>query len=391
MLAFCGFWRMMIMNEEHRTSLRMSLHTMETLEEDAILFLNQTNIGPYINQILENFMDSSRANGDAELRKAEAEFLEDFHTIRRKMNAKSGAGRHSAALSASDQQMAQEMAALKVKRCCDALLSDHITDHKVFYLRKTVLDKLYPDTRHPDAWVAQDWYNRPGNFLRAILEDYASQSIYKREQICFLETMNVIRNELEKKESSRRTLIITYQKSAGLGQGQTETFEVIPYRFSREDEGDYNYLIGISHRLHDEDHPRPDYLAIFRVYGIQKVVPGPNKADPIPDSEKLEIENKVSRLGISYILGKEADCRVRLTQNGITMFNRYQHLRPRPDKIEKQEDGSAIYTFHCPYYRMEQYFQSFGNNAEVLSPDDLVKRFHDFYANALKNYSETPY
>jgi len=383
----------MSINQEHRTSIRMSVTALETLQEDAKVFLNldldKKHIGPYINRVLENFMDSSRASAHLEIQKLEKELQDDVLEARKNKSAKAKTGRRILGLSDQEKQEIHDIASLRVRRSCGELAADKNTDHVVLYLNNNILGMLYPDHNAPDYWSEQGWYKRPGTYLRAVLEDYAMRSTYEREQICFRETMDKIRVQLDRSESARKTLIITYQESAGLGQGKKEVFEVIPYRFSREDETDYNYLIGISHRLNDPEHPHPDFLALFRIYGIADIRQSGNKADPISTGTRQKIEEKAKNLGISFMLGDSADCRILLTQSGVTMYNRYQHNRPKAVKVEAQEDGSAIYTFRSTYYHMEQYFHSFGKNAIVLSPEGLVEKFRNFYSEALANYRDT--
>ena len=363
----------------------MSVATFETLQEDAKVFLNlnldEHHIGPYINRILENFIGSSRASAHLEIRKLENELQNDILYVRNNIGSKSKSGIRAVSLSDQEKLEIHNVVSLRVKRFCDNLISDKNTTHVVLYLNNNILESLYPDHNALNHWTEQNWYNRYGTYLRAVLEDYASRTTYEREQICFRKIIDEIQNEF-----GRRTLIITYREGAELGQGKEEVFEVIPYRFSREDEADYNYLIGISRRLNDPEHPYPDFIALFRIYGITSVRQSGNKAESISSDVRQKIEEKARNLGIPFMLGNSADCRVRLTANGITMFNRYQHNRPKLVKFEEQEDGSAICTFRCTFYHIEQYFHPFGKNAIVLSPYELVQKFRKFYSESLENY-----
>ena len=101
-------------------------------------------------------------------------------------------------------------------------------------------------------------------------------------------------------------------------------------------------------------------------------------------SERTELAKIISSRGVQFMVGREADIVVKLTDEGLHKYHRQSHLRPV--LIEKKSDNTFL--FQCTTAQAEFYFFKFGKDAEILSPSFLRNKFTKMYESALITYQD---
>jgi predicted DNA-binding transcriptional regulator YafY len=214
-----------------------------------------------------------------------------------------------------------------------------------------------------------------GRYLKAVFEEYARLSYYKREQLFFQNTINIAKAAIK----SRKRLKITIIASSG----RQDKYDVRPHSVITDRQSLYNYLTGFSSRIVKDGEniskPKP---ASFRISRI-KEIKVQSKSGKITEIQKAEIVNQLIKKGPSFLVGDVESIKIKLTDAGKQFYRRQFFLRPPYDEILADD----IYVFHCSEGQIRSYFIKFGKNAQIIEPLSLKEYFLDFYSEACQTYS----
>lgn len=234
-----------------------------------------------------------------------------------------------------------------------------------FYLYKHNFTYL----TEPDSECCEErYYKRRGDYIKSVIEEYARLPYVHREKVYFKPYIEQIKHAIEKKWQLR------------VDTDQYITYSVYPYKILCDPLSTHNYLIGYCQRYdHAEDEKYP---VTFRISALQSVKPEKSKSAFLTKSEKEKLIQSITSRGVQFMSSGEEEVRVRLSTTGQSKFRRQIHLRP----AQVGEPEGDEYVFRCTKTQAEFYFFKFGENAEILQPEDLRQRMATMYENAAEMY-----
>ena len=363
---------------EQRQHLNLSNHAYETILNDIDAFGETGGISGMINRILTNYMDESEASISASVERKRTEL------IRRIMEVKQGSGyipdEDLPAPTAAERKVIDLLAASYEKELKHRFIDNPAPKEKTLKIR--LQNEIY-DILGPAVPLADEDYRSAGNYIKAIIEDYASGSFYRREEIYFRDIYELIRSKLLIPAESRPLMTIRIKTASGTLQD----FRVKLYSMSSDSDSPYHYLLTLSKPAADA---KADYKpAVFRLSRIIKLYDTPSYGSgKITAKENKALASAVNQKGIPYLLDDIDEYKIRLTPAGVKMYRSILHLRPAADDSRTTTDGSGAQTmyFLCTYRQIENYFFKFGKEAKILSPKEDAVRFKEAYLAAYKAY-----
>ncbi len=364
---------------EQRQHLNISLHAYETLLNDISVFSENGGMSGIINRILSNYIEDSSASISSAVERKRLVYINQLQ----KEKASSDGN------PSGDRPVRITPAEMKtIDFLCSAYGKD-LTDHFLNHLpprEKTLKIRLQNDIYDilgPSVPLENECYKSAGNYIRAIIEDYAAQSFYRREEIYYRDLYDFIRSKLLIPYEQRPLMTIRTRNTSG----NTFDFRIKLYKISSEAESPYHYLITQSKPVSGQ---RTDYSpAVFRLSRILKLHDTPSYGSgKITAKEKAELEAAIKQKSIPYLLDDTDDYTIELTPYGVTMYNAVLHLRPHADdsRTEKLKSGNQIMHFTCTYRQIENYFFKFGKDARIHSPESAAEKFRQAYLLASEAY-----
>lgn len=243
-------------------------------------------------------------------------------------------------------------------------------------LNKELHEILYP--LHAD-WSGIKYNISQGDYIKSLIEEYARKTVFNRESIYFKKTLEDLDALLDSAKDDKKRLLLTLTNGS--------RFIIKPYRISYDYEADYHYIVGMGAKEGTKDF----VPASYRISRIEKIAPRSmsSGSGKITEKEKKTIEQKIKDNGISYILGESVEHIIKLTSNGMNMYNSIFHQRPTYDQIQKGDNGSYIMTFTATNRQITNYFFTFANEAEIISPKETREWIQNRYKSAYDSYNNS--
>ena len=204
--------------------------------------------------------------------------------------------------------------------------------------------------------------NNVGNYLKAIIEEYARLSFLKRENIICKYNYDIINSALQT------------NKQIKISVRSGKEFEILPCKILTDKLGIFNYLVGI-----DAESRQPVSYRVSKAK--MKLL---SKSGKITPELKSLISEKLSISDVSFLTKDVTRIVIELDEYGIQKYNNQLHMRPNYIEVI----DSNKYVFSCPIDQIKFYFLKFGSSAKVLEPVSLAKSFYKFYDYALRRYQE---
>ena len=241
-------------------------------------------------------------------------------------------------------------------------------------LNKKTKSFLTDDSSAPEEIYYGD---KPGRYVRALIEEYTHLPYYIREEIIFKKTFDLIRSGI------RDQLALKLTTSRG-----TQIL-VKPYDISLDPLSMYHYLIGYNTES-SRDGTEGQYVKApvlsIRIARLTDVEILYHLSGILSPKEKSMIRSELKTKSVQFVSGKKSLIKVRLTDFGIKKYNNQIHLRPA--YVGKDPSDDHIYLFECTEDQIMYYFFSFGKEAKVIEPESLAARFIEGYKGALALYSD---
>lgn len=209
-----------------------------------------------------------------------------------------------------------------------------------------------------------------GQYIKAIIEEYARKPLVEREKIIYGEWID----QIEYAIAEHRVLKLTLKSGW--------RYEVRPYCVCTDPGYNYNYLVGLSKT---QDRIMQEQVSAFRLSNISKMRVT-SRSSRLTAEEKKTIEDKLRSAGVQFLLQETDSICIRLTAKGKRMYDTQLHLRPPFLSQKENPDGTWEYEFMCTPLQVQYYFFKFGADAEILSPKELRESFKTQYAKALERY-----
>lgn len=217
----------------------------------------------------------------------------------------------------------------------------------------------------------EEYYNnRPGLYIKCVIEDYAELSFMERERIFFADMYDTV-------EDAIRTKSMLKVRTKG-----NRLFHVYPYSLDTDTLSTRLYLTGFSKSITETRNEK--IPASFRIPNLTKITKLHQSAR-LTSEEVDEIEQAINSRSVQFLLNNDDEIHVRLTDHGIIKYNNQLHLRPSKNN---ELSSNNIYVFNCTAQQAEYYFFKFGEDAEILKPMSLRYKFIDMYQRSLLQYSK---
>lgn len=345
--------------------LNLSAFARSVIEADLFFFRHNTqNLGTLINHIFQNYQESAQANI--------AKRLEDERAFLQEPEPESDSDSESDSTTESELSNDAIQSILSKKE--KLLLSQKATYEKGdsfrIYLQNSNAELLWKQ------FPNQKYYKNPGNYLKQVIEEYATKPYWEREKIYFSD--GIIKQINDAIDAGRKLRIVT---------GNREFF-VLPYKITQDPMFMYNYLIGYS--LISLDQPRAKKTSCsFRLSSISEIKT--LSKGSLKKSEQADLEKDINEHGVQFMLDDLQEIKVKFTPQGEQLYQRNLHLRPNeiinPKMVQDKSEG--IHVFYCTETQAEYYFFKFGADAVILSPLSLREKFQHKYESALSAYKDT--
>ena len=336
--------------------LNLSSGAKEIIHIDMFTF-GEEHPATFLNRIFRNYYEEAEASIARRLDAMEGELNEAFHKI-------------------SDSRIRKKILDVQtdilheLKSMKQAELEKKAHSYKkgekssVFTLNKDLFDYLTVDCEE------DRYYTSRGQYVKSVIEEYTTLPYVEREKVYYKDRIDDITTAIQEKAQ----LKITTENG--------NTFRVYPYKVLSDPLHTANYLVGCSKPFDASD----EYELLpcsFRISAIKAVTIIKSKSSFLVDKRWKELDEDIKKRGIQYMIGKDVEIHVRLTEAGKNKYRRQVHLRPM--YTQKKED---VYIFNCTKAQAEFYFFKFGSDAEILSPVDLRDKFALMYKDAAAVYHE---
>lgn len=212
-----------------------------------------------------------------------------------------------------------------------------------------------------------------GRYVKALIEEYCELPYVERERVYCREILDIENITRSNGGMMKLTLHQIDRKT-----GKNKILYLKPYGVMRDAENLYHYLVGVG----GDSREKCELIQSVRLTSILSAselsTPG-----TLTGKKKDEIEKKIHQYGVQYLSSAQSETpiRVKLTEDGKTLYRRIHHLRPIYTKI----DGD-VYEFDCTLFQAETYFFRFGKDAQVLEPPELVRTMRDKFTAAAAVY-----
>ncbi len=343
------------MNEysDARQHLNLSSLAYDVLNSDKYEFLEKPSFSRIVNMVLSSYMEDSDASIDNAMLRYETRLHETLANI------------------PDDATKMSVMGALLEQYRSELLAAANSHPREVAF-------KVRLDQNNFSAM--QEWHDNsdyysgiPGNFLKAVIEEYSRKSLFEREGILLRDAID----EINACISSHQLIIITLK-----GQNRSR-YEVRPYSIEHDPGYNYHYLVGYSRKAGTDYEEKPTSFRLSRIIGIKR---SHARSGKVTTEQKREIKKKLQSDGVQFLLQESEPIRLKLTMRGKQMYESQAHLRPPFIQREECADGSWIYEFNCTQMQAEYYFFKFGNEAVVETPSELRRRFIKKYRDSYDAY-----
>lgn len=345
-----------LINEEQKIRIYLSERAKSVIAEDMDTFC-VSKPATFINTVFFNYKDQAESSISLYLQQKRIDFERIFSDSG--LNDTQRDYIVNRLLEEEKITLKQKLKALTLSNGSSKLY--HINDRNVDYLTNITEEDQY--------------YSRPGLYVRSVLEEYCSLPFIKRERIYRKEIYDKIENACRQK----RVLKVTVPNHK---TNTVQTYWVYPYKIVPTSFHTQDYLVCYSRRQEDPDNTKK--MASFSMARISDPT-CLTKSFHLNQKEIAKLEESLTQRSPAYLIEETEQIKVRLTPKGKRIFK--TKLYSRPEKIEGLSHDD-IYVFNCTRSQIYNYFFSLAAEVEIMEPLDLRKRFIDAHNAALNNYPE---
>ena len=240
------------------------------------------------------------------------------------------------------------------------------------------LSKKVKELLTEDPYSAEEQYygQKPGHFVRALLEEYSRQPYYLREEIIFKSILEASKIAID----GHYILNITNIRGVH--------FSIKPHSIKTDPLSMFHYLIGYNanyDRSYTKDtHTYMPEVVSLRISRLISVEPQYMSSGKLTDGELSTITKELEIKGVQFVTSEKSTIQIWLSDAGIKRYESQAHLRP--PILRKDTNDEHIYYFECTDSQVLFYFFEFGRDARIIAPSALAERFKIKYKESYDLY-----
>lgn len=220
--------------------------------------------------------------------------------------------------------------------------------------------------------------DRVGEYIKAVLEEYAEYPRVERECIYFKDILDEIQLAI-----SHRTILKLTMHSVNKARSGTvnNILYVKPLGVRQDSERLYHYLVGMN--ASRKDGPwKPGAIRLTSIKNANYL----KQTAAVSKEDKKLVETEIRKNGVQYLSDSHSvgTVKVRFTPEGEKKYHQILHLRP----LYTANPEPLVYEFSCTRFQAEAYFFRYGHNVKILEPKDLADKFMRRYQSAAKQYQD---
>ena len=345
-------------NTENKLRIPLSSYAAQTIENDCLNFAQKKTT--LINSIILNHYQAAECSISLRLREYQEELTKQLGSHKAKQNE---------AILKSILDGRAKILTEKYARRFPADVNWQIT-----------LNKRAKAFLTEDTYAREELYygNKPGHYVRALLEDYAQLPYHRREEIVFKQLIDLINTGIK----DHLVLNVTNTRGSRLS--------IKPYKIETDQMSMYHYLVGYNiEAIDSRNNPGDPYyyppVISIRISRLVDIEIQYYQSGAISIQEEQQIKKEIEEKTVQFVSGKSSLISVWLSDRGISNYESQLHLRPTI--IGKDPSDDHIYMFECTEAQILYYFLRFGKEAKIISPQSLADRFRKSYDDALENYN----
>lgn len=335
------------LNDEYKIRLNLSPLALNILQQDQLTFCAKSRT-QFLNRVFLNAHTRSKASIARQLEHSQERYQALFAPLRL-----SDSALHQVIarlLSEEEQQLTQQHTGYEsAHKAVSHTLSEDAVD--------AILDAK-----------AESKYYTVAQYFKAVIEDYCRQSISERETVYFADLFSTIRDAIDNHQQLE------------LCNRNRVRYQVHPYRIIADPQSTYHYLVCYARSKNQQISKKAPYC--FRINQLSSVR-NSGTAAFLSEKDKKDLDAAVRTQGVQFLVGQCKTVKVQLTQKGVQKLKRYATLRP----LQVGDPEGDIYTFYCTELQAEYYFLKLGDDAKILEPAKLRRRFAQFYATGAALYA----
>lgn len=336
---------------EQKIRINLSNDASLTIEGDMFIF-GEKRRSTFINRVLANFFSDARSSSQAYLERQE----EDLHTVFQKLEC-------DAATKDKIIEFIRDQKKSKLEDSRDHWLNNK-SESKIYRINNKNMEYL----TSPECKEEIFYHEQISDYLKCLLEEYASLPYIKRERIFYKERYETAKQAIER------------GKLLKICTARGKWYHVYPYEIMEDPLSTRSYLVGYVKK--PEESRSDKRIASFRLPRLKKI-------ECLAASFRLtkdeidKIRKRVEKCSVQFLVEERETIRVRLTERGVEKYWEQLHLRPVKDTDASSKNE---YVFQCTQRQAEYYFFKFGADVEILEPESLRKRFAEMYQCAADQY-----
>ena len=317
-----------LINEEHKVRIALSVNARIKMAEDMTVFRVE-KATTFINTVFDNYKNEAKASISLYPHQHRLALEELFSK-----SEMDDCSREAAIdfLMAEEDKIAREKAA--------ALISSK-SEGKLYHINNKNVQFLTEDCEE------EEYYSRPGLYIRAVIEEYCTLPFIERERIYRKDVYETIAHVRD----TNKILKIKVRQ-----YDKVRNFYVYPYKILPDPLQTQSYLTCYTTEAGSEGSGKTIASFAMARLNLSTVL---DKTFHLTKKEKDAIQEQIEK-------------------------NYQSRLSNRPEKIAVIDD---IYIFDCTQRQVFNFFFSFGSEAEILSPESLREQFRSTSSDALGLYT----
>lgn len=385
-------------NSEQRQHVNLSVHANAIIAADMAEFELGGTVSGFINRVLLSFWEDAEATIPYAVERYRESLASDLKRSKYRVHhAEDGLFEDyvedKTALTRSEEAMLDRLAEEYRLKTIEQMNSFPRGVPLKIRLNNKAFDLLYieevikcgPMEDDGEAEPAErNCYRRQGDYIKAVIEEYARKPFFEREKIIYKERLEDLDRWAKLPPKERCIIKVSMPRK---GKAKRHVLDLKLYGVMTDASSNYHYIVGYTRdRNHPEDGFKPGCFRLGRAESIKSYSRSAGSGR-ITEKERKDLEERIKEHGIEYLLSERSMQRVRLTARGLANYGKIMDMRPPYIEREDLEGGGALLTFSCTSFQLLNYFVRFGEDAVIVDPAELAAEMLGRHRRAFEAYS----